>query len=365
VKALEQEEDEHLTSTGQVLGTPQYMPPEQAGGEDVDQRSDLYSLGGVFFYCLTGGSPFGANTVRKALMASLNGTVPSVNSKRDGAPVPRKVDEFLRKALAREKKDRHQSAEEFIDDMLDSVSELSDEALDAAPNGPMISDAGGGSSSRGSKSSGGSPVRRGSPVPGRSRSGSGIAGRPRGGAEVDRGQMTISQARRSQQASSKVEVELDGDQAPQEKGGASGKLPLFAAVGSLALLAVMAAIFFLRGRDPVAPVTAPAPVATATPLPIAGPSESVKVAFTSEPSGAAVLEEGHSLGQTPITLRFSRAKTHVIELQLPGYEPHPISMDLSHLAGDATSYSVSLSRAAPAKHVEPKRTARDDIPIFQ
>jgi serine/threonine-protein kinase len=143
-------------------------------------------------------------------------------------------------------------------------------------------------------------------------------------------------------------------------------LPLVAAVGSLVLLAVIATIYFVRGRAPDAePAPAPAPVAAAAPLPVAAPSESVKVAFTSEPSGAAVLEDGNSLGQTPITLQFSRAKPHAIELRLPGYEPHPISMDLSHLAGDSTSYSVSLSKAAPAKHVEPRRTARDDIPIFQ
>lgn len=371
VKALEQEEDEHLTSTGQVLGTPQYMPPEQAGGEDVDQRSDLYSLGGVFFYCLTGGSPFGANTVRKALMAALNGTVPTVNSKRNGAPVPRKVDEFLRKALAREKKDRHQSAEEFIDDMLDSVADLSDAELDAAPNGPMISDAGGGSSSRGSKSSGGSPVRRaGSPIPGRSRSGVGLsAGRSRSSAGVppEPGQMTISKARRTQPAIPSVKVSPELASPPEPEEPPASKLPLFAAIGSLALLAVMATLFFLHGRTqpPPAPVSAPLPIATPTKPAVETPSASVTVQFTSDPAGAGIFENGQSLGQTPTTLRFSRATVHALELRLPGYDVHPLSMDLSHLAGDSTTYAISLTRTAPVKHVEPKKTAHDDIPIFQ
>jgi serine/threonine-protein kinase len=370
VKALEQEEDEHLTSTGQVLGTPQYMPPEQAGGEDVDQRSDLYSLGGVFFYCLTGGSPFGANTVRKALMASLNGTVPTVNSKRNGAPVPRKVDEFLRKALAREKKDRHPSAEAFIDDMLDSVADLSDEELDAAPNGPMLSDAGGGSSSRGSKSSGGSPVRRGSsPIAGRSRSGVGLAGgRSRSSASPppDPGQLTISKPRatRPELPSVKVSDDLSG-QAEDGEAQASGKLPLFAAVGSLLLLGVMAVVFFAhRGAPPPAAGPTPLPIAVPTQPVKAGPSETVTVQFTSDPAGAGIFENGQSLGQTPTTLRFSRATPHALELRLAGYDARPLAMDLSHLAGDSTTYAIALTRT-PAKHVEPKKTAHDDIPIFQ
>ena len=71
---------------------------------------------GVLYYCLTGSSPYGANTVRKALTAALTQPVPPVNSKRQGAPVPPRARRLLRRRrLAREKEDRYQTAEEFID----------------------------------------------------------------------------------------------------------------------------------------------------------------------------------------------------------------------------------------------------------
>jgi serine/threonine-protein kinase len=399
VKALEQEEEDQLTSTGQVLGTPQYMPPEQAGGEDVDVRSDLYSLGGVFFYCLTGGSPFGANTVRKALMAALNSTVPSVNSKREGAPVPREVDEFLRKALAREKKDRHQSAEEFIDDMLDSVANASDEVLDAIPNGAVVVDAGGNSSarsgsSRSSRSSAGSPLRRGV-APARSRSGasssragsgsrgsgsgssssrgSGSDPRAEGRASPEVGGMTVSSGGGPRPTRPAIPSQKIAEAVREASGGPTPRSGLLVKgiIGAAALaFALTGAVVFLKARQP-----APAPAVTPTPLPIAtpsrpepnAPSESVLVQLRSNPPGAFIYEDGQSLGQTPTTLRFSRSKKHALELRLQGYETHSVPLDLSHLASSATQYSVSLTKEAPepVHRPEPKKPRNDDIPIFQ
>ena len=75
-----------LTQTGVVIGTPQYMSPEQASGEPTDARSDLYSLGVVAYQMLTGQLPFEAGTVAALLMKHLVAEAPSVLRKRPDCP---------------------------------------------------------------------------------------------------------------------------------------------------------------------------------------------------------------------------------------------------------------------------------------
>lgn len=69
--------DNQLTGAGQSIGTPRYMSPEQARGADTDVRSDLYSLGIVAYYCLTGKLPFDAPDTLAILLAHVTNSVPT------------------------------------------------------------------------------------------------------------------------------------------------------------------------------------------------------------------------------------------------------------------------------------------------
>jgi serine/threonine protein kinase/WD40 repeat protein len=84
---FEDEEASRLTGTGDVLGTPAYMAPEQARGEDVDARADLFSLGCVLYHAATGQAPFRGSTVVNTLLAVAQETPPEPRSLVPELPV--------------------------------------------------------------------------------------------------------------------------------------------------------------------------------------------------------------------------------------------------------------------------------------
>jgi hypothetical protein len=102
---------QRLTKTGEVLGTPAYMSPEQAGGDstrELDERCDVWGLGGILFALLTGEAPFAASSAVELLFKLLN-TSPEWPSAR-GLPVPRGLEAILKKALTRAPSGRYASA---------------------------------------------------------------------------------------------------------------------------------------------------------------------------------------------------------------------------------------------------------------
>src|SRR5436190_6352044 len=98
-----------LTLEGQLIGTAAFMSPEQGAGEPVDGRSDLYALGGVGFFALTGRAPFEATTLEAVLVARFTRAAPAVASIRPD--VPSALAATIDRCLAREPHDRFASAE--------------------------------------------------------------------------------------------------------------------------------------------------------------------------------------------------------------------------------------------------------------
>ncbi len=102
----------NLTATGLIMGTPNYMSPEQARGGKVDARSDLFSLGCVLYECLTGVKPFQADSVTAILVRILTEDPPPVDF--DATGLPRAVGDVLRRAMAKDPAARYASGAEMI-----------------------------------------------------------------------------------------------------------------------------------------------------------------------------------------------------------------------------------------------------------
>jgi len=100
------------TVSGTIVGTPAYMAPEQAGGETVDQRADIYSAGVMAYEMLTGRLPFQATTAQQMIAAHLTKTADSILKWRP--EIPPQLASAVMKCLEKQPKDRWQSASEFL-----------------------------------------------------------------------------------------------------------------------------------------------------------------------------------------------------------------------------------------------------------
>lgn len=106
-KPTMQTEDSHLTQEGAITGSPLFMSPEQATGEsEADARSDIYSLGAVMFYMLTGRAPFVHEQAMRVIVAHVSDNPPLV---REFAPaVPMELEEVVMRCLEKDPEDRFQ-----------------------------------------------------------------------------------------------------------------------------------------------------------------------------------------------------------------------------------------------------------------
>jgi serine/threonine-protein kinase len=100
-----------LTATGIILGTPEFMSPEQIRGRELDARSDVYALGIVAFEMFTGRLPFEGRTPQEMMLSRLRGKPTPLRKVRP--ELPAQLEAALMKALESEPKDRYPSARDF------------------------------------------------------------------------------------------------------------------------------------------------------------------------------------------------------------------------------------------------------------
>lgn len=112
VKTLGLNEDISVTQTGTVTGSPLYMSPEQAQGDDPDARSDIYSLGVVAYHLLTGQPPFRGDHAIKVIIAHSSEIPKPLRELKDN--IPEDVEEIVLKALQKAPEDRFQSIHEML-----------------------------------------------------------------------------------------------------------------------------------------------------------------------------------------------------------------------------------------------------------
>ena len=126
-----------LTSHGMVFGTPEYMAPEQARGDETDLRCDIYAAGVMLYELLTGSRPFSGATPLAVLTAHLGAALeaPSIRPGGQGRVTPA-LEKVVLRALARERERRYESAEAFREALAKAATE---EPSFASETGPMSS----------------------------------------------------------------------------------------------------------------------------------------------------------------------------------------------------------------------------------
>ncbi len=111
-----------VTSTGQVLGSPAHMAPEQIEGGEVDARADVFGLGVLLYECMVGHLPFEGNNPAQVLRRVLDGIYPS--AERERPVVGKRWSAILDRALARSPSDRFESANAMRDALVDELNRL-------------------------------------------------------------------------------------------------------------------------------------------------------------------------------------------------------------------------------------------------
>lgn len=106
-----------ITTTGELLGSPAYMSPEQCGGAVLDCRSDIYSLGCVMYEALTGVLPFNHESAIKTILMQIHDEAQGFAEVRPNLPIPIELERIIFKALEKDPSRRYQTASQINSDL--------------------------------------------------------------------------------------------------------------------------------------------------------------------------------------------------------------------------------------------------------
>lgn len=120
------------TQAGMIIGTPNYMSPEQARGKGVDHQTDIFSFGVVLYEMLSGSSPFTGETVSDVIAAVLT------KEPRRLSEIPAEVEEIVNKTLQKEKRNRYQTAKDLLHDLKEVKQELEIQSRLARVSAPNL-----------------------------------------------------------------------------------------------------------------------------------------------------------------------------------------------------------------------------------
>jgi serine/threonine-protein kinase len=127
VSSLENETlKQNQTAKGVIMGTVNYMSPEQTKGKKVDERTDIFSFGVVLYEMITGHNPFASETTSETIAAILKSNPKPLNSYVPN--IPQKLEEIVNKSLRKDSKKRYQNAKDLLNDLQELKQDLEFEA---------------------------------------------------------------------------------------------------------------------------------------------------------------------------------------------------------------------------------------------
>ena len=119
---------EKITRTGECLGTPDYMSPEQSRGMKIDQRSDIYAAGVCMFEALTGKVPFAAEDMMQVLSMQISDKPPSFKDVAPQKPIKKEIENIVMKCLEKDPQKRYQSMAELAEALNAFLEKTQDES---------------------------------------------------------------------------------------------------------------------------------------------------------------------------------------------------------------------------------------------